>query len=254
LSLASRAPIVSVETSNEHGKTAMTAMQSNGVQASGIKSVIDAMAARAVREDAAAIKPRHHRWFHGKEYESGFEVNRAVAEKMAKMTKERVTKVAEANYDRIAARVNVLPNADLRRSIAFGLIPGHVTHGACRFAQVVEDTGSGYEVVRFFLSNGDVKVDPTAGSRYLQLLDSSKETATWFGLGMRLDRDGNFIEFNRDVGENGLLFVTHDPTEAFVNIAATAVGRDVGDFRSLMAAAAVPQAQSEDRSPVAPRF
>jgi hypothetical protein len=200
-------------------------------------------------KSAITASPRHQEWFHGRTLSADAtdSMERTVALRVSEKMKQHLHGMGEKNYDQFVSKLAKFPH-QLRKSVAPGLIPGHITHGACRFAQTVEKHSNTYEVVRFFVTNGEVAIDPAKGDRYLTLLDRSQEKVMYYGLAQTLDRGGNFIGINRDKGDDGVMFLTDDKREALFNIAAISTNRTPDDFRRLVTAPIVSQA------PTAPRF
>ncbi|MDW9481931.1 hypothetical protein GOB57_25100 [Sinorhizobium meliloti] len=192
--------------------------------------------------------PRHQEWFHGAVLSSDASdsLERTVAMRVAEKMKQRLYEVGESNYDQFASKLARFPH-QLRKSVASGLIPGHITHGVCRFAQTVEKHRDTYEVVRFFVTNGEVAIDPDKGDRYLTLLDRTQEKVMYYGLAQTLDRSGRFIGINRDKGDDGVMFLTDDKREALFNIAAISTSRTPDDFRRIAVAPAAPQPATSPR-------
>lgn len=218
-------------------------------------NALNAIYMDVLRQAYAEIKssitatPRHQEWFHGRALSADTtdSIERTVAMRVAVKMKQRLHEVGENNYSQFASKLAKFPH-HLRKSVASGLIPGHITHGVCRFAQTVEKNRDTYEVVRFFVTNGDVAIDPDKGERYLTLLDRSREKVMYYGLAQTLDRGGNFIGINRDKGEDGVMFLTDDRREALFNVAAISTNRTPDDFRRLAVAPTAAQPTT------APRF
>lgn len=224
-------------------------------QHNGNASALNAIYMDVLRQTYAEIKssitgtPRHQEWFHGKTLSADTDdsIERTVHMRVAEKMKERLREVGENNYSQFATKLAKFPH-QLRKSVASGLIPGHITHGVCRFAQTIEKHRDTYEVVRFFVTNGEVAIDPDKGDRYLTLLDRSQEKVMYYGLAQTLDRGGNFIGINRDKGEDGVMFLTDDKREALFNIAAISTNRTPDDFRRMAVVPSVAQPAT------APRF
>lgn len=178
---------------------------------------------------------KYSRWFNleGPGAPPENDVERTLQKRIAEGMKAELAKVGEENYAAFAAKMSKVQGHKMVRSVAAGLIPGTLTHGSARFGQVVEKHKDRFEVTRFFVANGDIELD-TSKDNYISLADRNKVTKTYYGLAQIVDRDGNLIGFNKDVGDNGVAFMTSDPTEALCQIAAASTGKDVDDFRRLI--------------------
>lgn len=213
------------------------------------KNVINAMYLDVLRQTFAEVKsqggvqPRHHEWFTGKtvSVDSDDALERRVAEAMAKRIVGRMQEMGTSHYESFSSKMKVFPHR-MERSIVAGLIPGHITHGSCRLGQVVDFERSGVDVVRFFVTNGDVDIDPDRGDKYLVLKDRTVDKKMFYGVAMRLDRSGKFLRVDQDRFDSGVAYITEDPREALFNMSAISTGRSVEMFRTLAAQNSAPKA------------
>lgn len=223
------------------------------VQTGANSNILNVMYMDVLKQTYAEIKssitamPRHQEWFHGRvlSTEAGDSLERTVALRVAERMRQRLRQVGEANFDQFARKLEKFPH-QLHKSVASSLIPGHITHGVCRFAQTVEKHRDRYEVIRFCVTNGEVDIDPDKGDRYLTLIDRTREKFMYYGVAQTLDRCGNFLGINRDRGDDGVMFLTDDKSEALFNIAAISTNRSPDDFRRI-AVAPAPQAVKSPR-------
>lgn len=180
--------------------------------------------------------PKHQRWFNGDPVVelSGSALEREISSRFAKEITSRLFNAGGANYDEFASKMRGLRH-QMRRSVVARLLPRSITHGTCRFGEVIEgiDADNLVNVVRFFVTNGDVQIVPFRDEMILKLKDRSKERAMWYGLAQRFDRCGNLIDMRRDRGDNGILFLTDDKREAFFNVAALSTGMSVDAVREM---------------------
>jgi hypothetical protein len=209
-----------------------------------------------VKSRGAQLQPRHHEWFSGKPLvvDSADNLERMVAKAMAEKIVARMKVMGTACYGSFAEKMARFPHR-MEKSLAAGLIPGHVTHGVCRLGQVVDVNERSLDVVRFFVTNGDVEIDPAMGNRYLRLKDRQTDRRMFYGVALKLDRDGRFLRMDTDRFDDGVAFLTDNPQEALFNMSAVSTGRSVELFRS-MATASSPPAPSGVIQPALrqPRF
>lgn len=235
-------------------KNTGTDMSVASVQTGANPNILNAMYMDVLRQTYAEVKasiaaePRHQEWFHGRvlSTEAGDSIERTVAKRVAERMKKRLLAVGELQFEQFAEKLARFPH-QMHKSVASSLIPGHITHGVCRFGQTVEKYKDRYEVIRFCVANGEIDIDPDKGERYLTLLDRTREKFMYYGVAQTLDRCGNFLGINRDRGDDGVMFLTDDKREALFNVAAISTNRSPDDFRRLAVAPAAPAAS-------APRF
>jgi hypothetical protein len=200
---------------------------------------------------ASQLTPRHQDWFNGavigKTSDQGGSLERAVTKAFAERMVTVFRELADRKYVEFAQKMDRFPH-HMRKSVDAGLIPGYLSHGVCRFGEVVEKTKSAYETIRFFVTNGDIELH-TDQQRYVKLLDSTRDKIMYYGVAQTFDRCGNFLGFNMDRGEDGVMFLTDDKQEALFQIAAISTDKTPEYFRSI----AVP-AQQRVQAPAAPRF
>lgn len=204
-----------------------------------------------------SIKPKHQEWFSGKivSNDSPDSLERRVAQALAKRMVAQMEGIGTMSYDSFASKMSAFRH-EMQKSIVPGLIPGHITHGVCRIGQVVDVERTSLEVVRFFVTSGEVDIDPDKGAKYLSLVDRTVDKRMFYGIALTLNRDGSFIQVNKDRFDDGVAFLTDDPKEALFNMSAASTGRPVELFRNMASAAAgrpmsaVPNVQS----PSQPKF
>ncbi|MBY3432612.1 hypothetical protein HFN89_00295 [Rhizobium laguerreae] len=200
---------------------------------------------------ASQITPRHQEWFSGAVRGSAPPQGNSLEPTVAKAVAGRMVTVFRELGDRKYAEFSQKMDRfrhQMRKGVDAGLIHGHLSHGVCRFGEVIEKTKTGYEAVRFFVTNGDIEL-MTDQQRYVKLLDNTRDKIMYYGVAQTFDRLGNLTGFNYDRGEDGVMFLTEDKQEALFNIAAISTNRTPEFFRSI----AVP-AQQKPQAPAAPRF
>jgi hypothetical protein len=204
----------------------------------------------AEMQAAKLLTPRHQEWFNGVVRGSASQQQDSLEHAVAKAVAERMKTVFLAFGDRKHSEFSdkMRFRHKMVRSVDAGLIPGHLSHGVCRFGEIKEKTAKTYETVRFFVTNGDIELR-TDQRNYVKLLDSTKDKIMYYGLAQTFDRCGNPLGFNMDRGDDGVLFLTDDKQEALFQIAALSTDMSPEFFRSI----AVP-AQSKGQAPAAPRF
>lgn len=197
--------------------------------------------------------PKHQRWFNGDPIVelAGSALEREISTRFAKEIRSRLFNAGSANYDEFASKMRGLRH-QMRRSVAARLLPRSITHGTCRFGEVIEgiDDENLVNVMRFFVTNGDVQIVPYRDEMILKLKDRSKEKIMWYGLAQRFDRCGNLIDMRRDRGDNGILFLTDDKREAFFNVTALSTGMSVEAVREIAEKPKVRIEQAQTFSPV----
>jgi hypothetical protein len=197
------------------------------------------------------ITPKHQEWFNGvvrgSTLSQGDSLENAVAKAVAERMKTVFREYGDRKHTEFAEKMARFPH-HMRKSVDAGLIPGYLSHGICRFGEVVEKTKNAYETIRFFVTNGDIELH-TDQQRYVKLLDSTRDKIMYYGVAQTFDRCGNFLGFNMDRGEDGVMFLTDDKQEALFQIAAISTDKTPEYFRSI----AVP-AQQRVQAPAAPRF
>lgn len=200
---------------------------------------------------ASQITPRHQEWFRGvvqgETPVQDASIERVVAKAVAERMLTVFRQLGGRKYGEFAQKMDGFRH-QMQKSVEPKLIPGYISHGACRFGETLEKTKTGFETVRFFVTNGDIELD-TSSERYVKLLDSSKDKIMYYGVAQNFDRIGNFVGFDRNKGEEGVMFLTDDPQEALFNIAAISTNRTPEFFRSI----ALP-ARPDVAVAVAPRF
>jgi len=181
------------------------------------------------------LESRNQMWWHGRmaSPDSPDSIERTFARNFAANMIRRLRDVGETNYNDFSSKLERFPH-ELCKGVASALIPGHITHGVCRFAHKVEDVSrETVDVVRFYVTNGDVEIDPDRGNAYLRLLDNTRERVMYYGLAQTLDRNGAFLSLNREMGDDGVMFLTDDRREALFNVAGIATGRPAELFRKM---------------------
>nr|WP_250808630.1 hypothetical protein [Neorhizobium tomejilense] len=225
-------------------------------QASENKGVVNAMYLDVLRQTFAEVKSkgiplqsRHHEWFHGKPLsaEPADNLERLVARAMVERMVGKLKVMGNNCYDSFAEKMSRFPH-HMEKSIVAGMIPGHITHGTCRMGQVVGVNEKTLDVVRFFVTNGDIEIDPEAGDKYVRLKDRTIDRRMFYGVALTLTRDGHFLRLDTDRFDDGVAFLTDNPQEALFNMSAVATGRSVELFRNLAAQAA----QTTARTPATP--
>jgi hypothetical protein len=180
------------------------------------------------------LQPKYHRWFTGEvpSLRSEDTLERRVATAMAERMIANMKVIGDKAYTSFSSRMSHFPHS-MEKSVVPGLIPGHITHGVCRLGQTVDVQKSEIDVVRFFITNGDIEIDPARGSRYLVLKDRSSDKRMFFGVAMKLTRDGYFKCIDQSKFDNGVAFVTDNPAEALFNMLAVSTGKPAEYFENV---------------------
>ncbi|MCS4088752.1 hypothetical protein [Rhizobium sp. BK176] len=204
----------------------------------------------AEMQAARQLTPRHQEWFNGvvrgSTPQQGDSLENAVAKAVAARMKTVFLAFGDRKHAEFTDKMRFRHN--MVKSVDAGLIPGYLSHGICRFGEVKEKTAKTYETIRFFVTNGDIELR-TDQQRYVKLLDSSRDKIMYYGVAQTFDRCGNLLGFNKDRGEDGVMFLTDDKQEALFQIAALSTDMTADYFRSI----AVP-AQPKAQAAAAPRF
>ena len=87
-----------------------------------------------------------------------------------------------------------------------------------------------------FIANFEGDLDTTAGGVNLYKTRSRDFDQMFFGLHLILDRNGNFLSFNHELGDNGVAFKTKDITTALYNIASASTGLSMEALQARAAA------------------
>ncbi|CAN7624562.1 hypothetical protein [Neorhizobium tomejilense] len=204
-----------------------------------------ALSVASVSSEAEVASARYARWFSGETGEPEpmatsakkfrlITANMAVADVIA-ATKENLFVLGDDASELFASK---LPTGHrMRKAIRSSILPNVPYLGTCKFGEVV--TGRGQDdlaVTQMFIANFEGDLDTTAGGVNLYKTRSRDFDQMFFGLHLILDRNGNFLSFNHELGDNGVAFKTKDITTALYNIASASTGLSMEALQARAAA------------------
>jgi len=183
--------------------------------------------------EAEVASARYARWFHGETAEPEpmatsakkfrrLAADMAVAEIIA-VTKENLSILGDDANQLFASS---LPTGHrMRKAIRATVLPSVPHLGSCKFGEVITDRGTdAIAVTQMFIANFDGEINTAAGGPDIYKPRSQDFDQMFFGLHVILDRNGNFLGFNKRLGEGGLAFQTKSISTALYNVASASTG------------------------------
>lgn len=180
--------------------------------------------------------PKYTRWFQGDT--KGLRQFKPITPDMsptevAAATKENLSIVGDVTMQRFSK--NLPANNSLRKVNRSSVLRNAPHLGTCKFGEIVgEFNGDCYEVIQFFLANFDGTINTEGSGSFLTPTNHACDQM-YFGVHIFVDRSGNPIGFNRERGENGIVFQTKHMTTAFYHIAAASTGITVEELQTRIA-------------------
>ncbi|MCX8999577.1 hypothetical protein NOF55_20945 [Rhizobiaceae bacterium BDR2-2] len=191
---------------------------------------------KAVVEHKQAATPapsRYGHWFYGEKV--AIRKLRQITDDMtagevADATRENLALIGEETCKRITAK---LPSGHtLHKAVRAATLLSAPHLGACKFGEIITDyEHDRYDLVQVFLANFSGQLDTSDTTHFLKPLSRSYDQM-FFGLHVQVDRAGNPLGFNRNLGVNGIAFQTRDLVKAFFHVAATSTGTPEDTLRA----------------------
>lgn len=115
-------------------------------------------------------------------------------------------------------------DSKMRKAIRASVVEAMPYFGSCKFGEIILDHDAiSYAVLQVFIANYDAMLDTREVGAFYRPKGQDFDQL-FFGVNVRVDRNGNPLGFDRDRGADGIAFKTKNPNTALRNIATLASG------------------------------
>ncbi len=125
----------------------------------------------------------------------------------------------------------------MREAIRARALDNRPMLGACRIGRVpLFQEGRFYTWAEFHLTNFDAVLDTRRNRKFYDVASlerSVKSGGLFYGVAVLTDKDGNTLDFNRDVGKNGLYYQTKSQVEAAYAMAGISTGLSLNQLKEM---------------------
>jgi hypothetical protein len=132
----------------------------------------------------------------------------------------------------------ILPSGHrMQEAIRARVLPNHPFLGHCRIGRVpISKNGNRYTWAEFHLTNFAAKLDTRINRQFYSgqsLQDAVKAGSLFYGVAVITDKQGNTLDFNREVGDMGVCFETRDKAHAAYAMAGISTGMSLAQLKEL---------------------
>lgn len=116
------------------------------------------------------------------------------------------------------------PGHKVRRALRSAVLVQYPQFGACKFGEVVTETGRGvHRATQMFFANFEGALDLSGVGDFLTPMHE-EEDRMFYGIHVLVDPNGNLLDFDRGRGRGGIAFRTKNSGKALLSIAAIGTG------------------------------
>lgn len=143
-------------------------------------------------------------------------------EEIAEVTHNMLLRTGDRIGQKMLTRLP--PGHKVRRALRSAVLVQYPQFGACKFGEVVTETGRGvHRATQMFFANFDGALDLSGIGDFLTPVHE-EEDRMFYGIHVLVDQNGNLLDFDRERGRGGIAFRTKNADKALLSIAAIGTG------------------------------